>query len=244
MLEETNDNLLEADGNLEITLPEMIQPETAVLEEVETIKIGSEETVESIEDIAETELQAPEAVIDDKTLIDIETPVLEELEIVESNNTEIAELVEETVNTVSDGEPSPDNNTIIDAIADINAAESEDVTLKERHDIPMLDYDTLSLESLVDELKNLVTNEKVMSVKDHVEEIKKSFLAKYHHLLEEKKEEFIAESQSLETDIKEEFHYHSPLKTQFDQFYFLFRDNKNAHFKSLQTNLKTNLENR
>ncbi|WP_396185242.1 DUF349 domain-containing protein [Flavobacterium sp.] len=244
MLEETNDNLLEADGNLEITLPEMIQPETAVLEEVETIKIGSEETVESIEDIAETELQAPEAVIDDKTLIDIEKPVLEELEIVESNNTEIAELVEETANTLSDGEPSIDNNTIIDAIADINAAESEDVTLKERHDIPMLDYDTLSLESLVDELKSLVTNEKVMTVKDHVEEIKKSFLAKYHHLLEEKKEEFIAESQSLETDIKQEFQYHSPLKTQFDQFYSLFRDNKNTHFKSLQSNLKTNLENR
>lgn len=37
----------------------------------------------------------------------------------------------------------------------------------------MQDYDALPLESLVEELKNLVTNEKVMSVKDHVEEIKK-----------------------------------------------------------------------
>ena len=248
MLEEKNDNLLEADGNFESTLPEIIEAETAVLEEVETIKASNDKTLEALEElaepIAETELQAPEPIQKDETLIDIETPVSDELEIIESSNSEIAELAEEAINTVSDGEPSQNNNTVIDAIADINAAESEDVTLKERHDIPMLDYDTLSLELLVEELKNLVTNEKVMSVKDHVEEIKKSFLAKYHHLLEEKKEEFIAESQDLETDSKEEFQYHSPLKTQFDKFYSLFRDNKNTHFKSLQTNLIANLENR
>ncbi|MFI0490848.1 DUF349 domain-containing protein [Flavobacterium sp.] len=172
--------------------------------------------------------------IDSIEAIQPDTEVLEE--------TAIAETESETVDAVApslDGELT-ETNTIIDAIADTNAEESEDETLKERHDIPMLDYDTLSLEALVDELKNLVTNEKVMSIKDHVEEIKKSFLAKYYHLLEEKKEEFIAEN----TDTNEEFQYHSPLKTQFDQYYSLFRDNKNTHFKSLQTNLKTNLENR
>lgn len=136
--------------------------------------------------------------------------------------------------------PETENQTVLDAIAETNAEESEDETLKERHDIPMLDYDTLPLESLVEELKNLVTNEKVMSVKDHVEEIKKAFLTKYNHLIEEKKEEFLAENQ----DPNEEFQYHSPLKTKFDQLYSIFKDNRNIHFKSLQTNLKTNLENR
>ena len=201
MLEEKNDNLLEADGSATDNLPETIQ-----------------------------------------------TEVLEELDTVETSNEAIIEQVEEVPSTVVDGEPSDseqaqqlsDNNTITDSIADINAEESEDETLKERHDIPMLDYEALSLESLVDELKKLVTNEKVMSVKDHIEEIKKSFLAKYYHLLEEKKEEFLAEN----PDTNEEFQYHSPLKTQFDQFYTLYKDNKNTHFKSLQTNLKTNLENR
>jgi len=193
MLEEKNDNLLEADGSATTNLPEMIETGTEVLEE---------------------------------------------LDVVETNDETIAEQVEEIAPTVTDGEPS--NNTIIDAIADTNAEESEDETLKERHDIPMLDYEAMPLESLVEELKNLVTNEKVMSVKDHIEEIKKSFLAKYYHLLEEKKEEFLAEN----TDTNEEFQYHSPLKTQFDQYYTLYKDNKNAHFKSLQTNLKTNLENR
>ena len=132
------------------------------------------------------------------------------------------------------------NQTALDAIADSNAEESEDETLKERHDIPMQDYDTLSLEELVTELKNLVSTEKVMSAKDHIEEIKKSFLAKYNHLVEEKKEEFIAENQ----DPNEDFQYHSPLKTNFDKYYTIFRDARNAHFKSLQTNLKTNLETR
>jgi hypothetical protein len=41
----------------------------------------------------------------------------------------------------------------------------------------------------------------------------------------------------------EDFHYHS-LKVKFDQNYSKYRDNKNAHFKSLQSNLQTNLENR
>ncbi len=172
--------------------------------------------------------------IDSIEAIQPDTEVLEETAIAETE-VEVVEVAEPSL----DGELA-ETNTIIDAIADTNAEESEDETLKERHDIPMLDYDTLSLEALVDELKNLVTNEKVMSIKDHVEEIKKSFLAKYYHLLEEKKEEFIAEN----TDTNEEFQYYSPLKTQFDQYYSLFRDNKNTHFKSLQTNLKTNLENR
>jgi hypothetical protein len=143
--------------------------------------------------------------------------------------------------------PSPEqtvsqtkNQTALDAIAETNAEESEDETLKERHEIPMQDYDTLSLEALVDELKSLVSNDKILSFKDHIEEIKKAFLAKYNHLLEEKKEEFLAENQ----DPNEDFQYHSPLKTQFDKYYSLFRDTKNSHFKSLQTNLKTNLENR
>ncbi|MBA4320150.1 MAG: DUF349 domain-containing protein, partial [Flavobacterium sp.] len=228
MLEEKNDNLLEADGNLENNSPETIQTETAVLEDLAIVETSNEETAEQVEEIAATivdgELPVADALIEEEVVVDSETPI------------EPVEAVAE----VASSETTSENTTIIDAIADTNAEESEDETLKERHDIPMLDYDTLSLESLVEELKNLVTNEKVMSVKDHVEEIKKSFLAKYYHLLEEKKEEFLAEN----PDTNEEFQYYSPLKTQFDQYYSLFRDNKNTHFKSLQTNLKTNLENR
>jgi hypothetical protein len=245
MLEEKNDNLLEADGSLENNSIEIQQPETAVSEEIEAIETSKskivEEAKENIATLSEAILPEAEASIEteNKTELVTETPVVEAVEVAAADNSEQNEVVAEDSVLISDGELS-ETNTIIDAIADKNAEESEDETLKESHDIPMLDYDALSLESLIDELKNLVTNEKVMSVKDHVEEIKKSFLAKYYQLLDEKKEEFLAEN----PDTTEEFVYHFPLKTQFDQFYSLFRDNKNAHFKSLQTNLKTNLENR
>ena len=190
MLEEKNDNLLEADGNVENNSVDGTNAAAKVLESNEPSDFPAEDNVV--------------------------TPSLEE--------------------TVSETK----NQTAIDAIAETNAEESEDETLKERHDIPMRDYDALSLEDLVEELKALVSNEKIMSFKDHIEEIKKAFLAKYHHLLEEKKEEFLTENQ----DPNEEFQYHSPLKTNFDKYYSHFRDTKNTHFKSLQTNLKTNLENR
>jgi len=126
----------------------------------------------------------------------------------------------------------------LDVITNSNAAESEDETLKERHDIPMQDYNTFSLDALVDELKKLVNTDKVMSVKDHIEEIKKAFLLQYNHLIEEKKEEFLASN----PDPNEEFEYHLPLKSKFDEYYNVFREKRNAHFKHLQTNLKTNLD--
>ena len=177
MLEEKNDNLLEADGNGTDSTES-----TITVTPVETTEISNE-------------VVAPEANV---------------------------------------------NQTIIEAIADTNAEESEDESLKERHDIPMQDYDALSMEALVDELNTLVSNEKVLSIKEHVEEIKKAFLTKYNHLIEEKKEEFLAENQ----DPNEEFQYHFPLKSKFDNIYSVYRNHKNEHFKSLQTSLKNNLENR
>lgn len=243
MLEEKTDNLQNADGNLAIDSIENAQPETKVSEEkeLESPISGdvSDDSIENTEMLSEEIPTIEEAPIENQEILDSETEVLEEIAEVETNVNDTVEVEVEIAETVSTGELSQ-TNTINDAISDTNAEESEDETLKERHDIPLLDYDTLSLESLIVELKNLVTNEKVMSVKDHVEEIKKSFLAKYHHLLEEKKEEFLAEN----PDTTEDFSYNSPLKYKFDQYYSLFRDNKNAHFKSLQTNLKTNLENR
>lgn len=151
-----------------------------------------------------------------------------------------AEVTETRIEPVTAAPEANVNQTIIEAIAHTNAEESEDESLKERHDIPMQDYDALSMESLVEELNTLVSNEKVLSIKDHVEEIKKAFLAKYNHHIEEKKEEFLAENQ----DPNEEFQYHFPLKSKFDNIYSVYRNHKNEHFKSLQTNLKNNLENR
>ena len=155
-----------------------------------------------------------------------------------TESTEIATAESNSTDDIANDEAVNDHQKAMNAIEDSNAEESEDETLKDRHEIPMQDYDSLSMEELVENLKSITAVEKVMSVKDHVDEIKKSFLAKYNDFIEEKKEAFHAE----QPDSTEDFQYHLPLKTQFDEYYNAYKDRKNTHFKSLQTNLKTNLE--
>ena len=166
-------------------------------------------------------------------------------EVVQTEAQEVEEVTTEPIAAVEievaeevTEEEVTETNDAITAIENENAAENEDETLKERHEIPMLDYESLSMEELIAELEKLSAVEKIMSVKDHVEEIKNSFLPKYYHFIDEKKEEFNAEN----PESKEEFHYHFPLKSKFDQLYSSYRDKKNAHFKNLQNNLKNNLE--
>lgn len=164
----------------------------------------------------------------------VETEKLPETEVVS------AEVATTTVSAEELEIPSivNENQYAIDAISDSNAEESEDETLKERHEIPKLDYENLDMDALVAELEKLVAVDKVMSVKDHIEEVKTAFLSKYNHFIEEKKDEFHAEN----PETTEEFHYHLPLKSKFDALYNQFRDKRNTHFKSLHNNLKSNLD--
>ncbi len=155
------------------------------------------------------------------------------------DTTNIIELTE-TEKATDELITNSENQLVMDAIAKENAEESEDESLKNLHDIEMLDYESLSMETLVDELEKLSNTDKAMSVKDHVEGIKTAFLAKYYHLIDEKRAAFETEN----ADLNEEFHYYSPLKSKFDILFTAYRDRKNEYFKSLQTNLKANLENR
>lgn len=132
------------------------------------------------------------------------------------------------------------NQDVIESIDATNAEESEDTSIKAKHDIPMMDYSTLTMDALVGELEKLHLAEKVLSVKDHVEEIKKEFLSKFHHFMDEKREEFEAENQ----DPTETFSYHFPLKNTFDELYKTYKNRLNQHYKSLQKTLQDNLQKR
>jgi len=228
MLEEKNDNLStkldKTDGSVENETQEVAQTEIQeIIETTENLVSEMETSPEEIEEIVE---EVEEEVVADEIEED-------DAEVIAESAPEIENTIEEDTLAIVD-----ENSTAIAAIETENAAENEDETLKDRHEIPMLNYEIMSMDELIIELEKLSDVEKVMSVKDHVEEIKTSFLTKYNHFIDEKKEEFVAEN----PESKEEFHYHFPLKSKFDQLYFLFRDKKNAHFKSLQNNLKTNLE--
>ena len=128
------------------------------------------------------------------------------------------------------------NQSVLEEIDNSNAEENEDDSVKEKHEIPVLDYDALSMEELTNELEKLVTEEKVMAIKDHAEGIRKAFADKYHHFIEEKREEFNA--QNNEEGL--EFEYHFPLKNKFDTIFNSYKTNKSKHFKQLQNNLEHN----
>jgi hypothetical protein len=128
------------------------------------------------------------------------------------------------------------NQSVLEEIDNSNAEENEDDSVKEKHEIEMLEYDALSMEELTDELEKLVTNEKIMAIKDHAEGIRKAFSDKYHHFIDEKREEFNA--QNNEEGV--EFEYHFPLKNKFDSIFNTYKTNKTKHFKQLQNNLEHN----
>lgn len=261
MLEEKNDSLpthdQKADGKLESLIEETQsvenQENTSDAEVIESPEATPElveetpqeaspepeeqpvsETPAEAEEIAEVEIEAEAAE-------DSEVPVSETVVVAEQTVADVASLDAEPIVATEVAENESATSTqdeVIAAIEDVNAAESEDETI--RQDLPMKDYEALPMEALVGELEALVSSDKVMAIKDHIEEIRKSFMAKYHHFIDEKKDEFHAEN----PDTTEDFHYHFPLKTKFDQLYNQYRERKNKHFKSLESDLKANLEKR
>jgi len=239
MLEEKNDSLQEADGSLEPTLQEeqptanedLVSTNDAPTDDVATV---NEPVVEEVMTAELEEVPVEEVVAE--TAVETEQAIAEV--VVEEELAEPIAAIETASEAEEPAQAATEEEAAMEAISNFNAAESEDATV--RHEIPMVDYETLSMDDLVTELEQLTATEKVMAVKDHVEELKKSFLNKYYHFIDEKKEEFHAEN----PESTEEFHYHLPLKTKFDQIYSQYRDRKNSHFKSLETNLKSNLETR
>ncbi|MNK22232.1 hypothetical protein D3C87_405060 [compost metagenome] len=224
MLEEKNDNLHEADGEQLNEVNGTIQSDYSL--ENENIEDGDAPVVH------ETEGQLPFA---PKELLET-AKVADEPEETVNEAKDDNEAVTEATEPVAEEKPL----SAVESIAETNAEEGEDESLSERHDIPMQNYEELSMEELAAELERLVGNDKVMSVKDHIEEIKKEFYSKYNHFIEEKKDEHSHEHNGDTT----EFEYHFPLKAKFDALYNQYRDRKNIHFKKLQTDLKGNLENR
>mgnify|MGYP003111235559 CR=1 FL=1 len=119
------------------------------------------------------------------------------------------------------------------------AEDSEDETSHERHGIEKKDYHAMSKEELVSELEKLLGKEKIQAIKEHVEEIKNEFNAKFDEELEEKKEEFLAEGGNVI-----DFHYSTPLKKQFNSLYFDYKEKRNNYYQQLKQDLNKNLSKR
>lgn len=122
---------------------------------------------------------------------------------------------------------------------DANAEESEDESVAEKHGIPKKDYHAMRMEELVKELSELLKKEKIQAIKEHVDEIKTEFNAKFDEELEQKKEDFVEDGGNII-----DFYHSTPLKKEFNDLYFDYKEKRNNYYKELKHNLNKNLENR
>lgn len=170
----------------------------------------------------------------------VESIVGEENVSPEGNNVEkatLVETVEETeIEVVANKEEETSEPDVIKEIEDTNAEDAEDKDTGKRHEIPLLDYHSMSMENLVGELQKLVKNEKVQAIKKHVDGIREEFNLKYQEFIDQKKEDFVANGGN-EID----FRYNSVTKRQFNEVYNDYRDKRNQHYKSLEKSHKENL---
>lgn len=120
-----------------------------------------------------------------------------------------------------------------------NAEDAEDSENERRHQIPFLDYHSLSLENLVGELQRLLRTEKVQAIRKHVDAIKHEFDLKFQDFIEEKKDAFVTRGGN-EADFK----YNSVTKRQFNELFAEYREKRNQYYKNLERDLKENLQNR
>ncbi|WP_298480363.1 DUF349 domain-containing protein [uncultured Maribacter sp.] len=161
---------------------------------------------------------------------------LEKTTEVPNNEETIAEVAKKSSTATQEESTNENEETIHKEIDESNAEDAEDTHNEKRHEIPILDYHSMSMENLVGELQRLVRNEKVQAIKKHVDGIKHEFDLKFQEFLEHKKEDFIAGGGN-EID----FRYNSVTKRQFNEVYSDYREKKNTYYKGLEKNLKENL---
>ncbi|WP_405207631.1 DUF349 domain-containing protein [Aquimarina sp. LLG6339-5] len=208
----THDNLPEADGN-----------------EENNTKAIEEKTVAEV-----TESQPTQDDLSEKATVKEKTAT-EELPAEEPSTEEITateEIKKEEV--ISDSE-----NEIQNEMDQAVAKDSEDESKLERHDIEKKDYHAMSKDELISELRHLIKSEKIQAIKEHVEEIKTEFNAKFNEEVEQKKDEFLADGGNII-----DFYYSTPLKKEFNSVYFDYKEKRNAYYQNLKKDLQVNLQKR
>ena len=227
-----NDNLHTADGKQETEVSqENKQPlETSETQEP-TPQVEAPEATEAVEAPEEAEPNETD------TSESASKNTTENVESEKMTSEEIEESPEEDI--ISDETTAKKPKNHVEEIEDANAEDAEDADNVDRYALEEKEYHAMSMDQLADELDQLLKNKKVQTIKAPVEEIKTEFNAKFSEILEEKKEEFLAEGGN-EID----FYFSLPVKKRFNTLFNEYRKNLNAYYKTLETNLKTNLENR
>ena len=105
--------------------------------------------------------------------------------------------------------------------------------------IPKKNYSSMSPDELAMELTQLVKNEKVQHIREHVNDIKAIFDKKFDEIIQEKKREFLDQGGNII-----DFQYTSPIKKRFNAIYFDYREKRDHYYTQLKKNLQQNLKTR
>ncbi len=155
-----------------------------------------------------------------------------------SSKENIAEILKEVAE-----QPIEESIIINEEIEIVDLAEFKEFNeeevehLQEEPEIEEVDYSTLSLEELVDQLKLLTEKSNIQKTKDRIEAIKVNFYKKHHAEIDARKKEFI-ESGGLEEQFIPQI---NPVEEEFKSLYSIFREKRtefNANSeKAKQSNL-------
>ena len=117
----------------------------------------------------------------------------------------------------------------------VNKAQDEVKTDK----IVATDYTILSLEELVKELQNILSNNPVNKIKDQIEVIKSAFNIKFGALLAEKKKVFLEEGGNVI-----DFQFTSSVKGDYNTLLSDYKKQRDAHYNAIDKQMNDNLDKR
>ncbi|WP_422090595.1 DUF349 domain-containing protein [Tenacibaculum ovolyticum] len=120
-----------------------------------------------------------------------------------------------------------------------NEVANEAEKVDEKHEIKMLDYAAMELETLVDELRKLLGSHQIQQLKANVDSLKNAFNTKFGALLAEKKEAFLAEGGN-----SIDFQFSSPIKSEYNKLLGEYKAKRDAYYGQLEKQLKENLDKR
>lgn len=150
---------------------------------------------------------------------------------VEAN--EVKPVEEELTDKVEEEKSSTEK--AVEAIEEKVAEDAEKDS--EKSVIPMLEYQSMELEKLVEELEELIKNHPIQQIKKNVDAIKSAFNTKFGALLAEKKAKFLEEGGN-----SIDFQYSNPVKTTYNTLLTDYKKKRDAYYSNLETKLKGNLE--
>ncbi|AQS92577.1 chromosome segregation protein [Polaribacter sp. BM10] len=158
------------------------------------------------------------------------------------NEDKKVEVVNETSNLEQKNTEasSAEDDAILKAVEEVEnsvaekAEDSEESVVKEEKD-----YTILSLEELVKELQDTLSNNAVNKIKNEVENIKTAFNAKFGALLADKKKAFLDEGgDSID------FQFSSPVKGEYNSLLSEYKKQRDAHYNALEKQMNANLAKR